>query len=74
VDAMEALRAIKKEAPDTVVIVVSTLGSLTDIQNYRKEGIFDYIAKPVSQFSFNYLERNLPKRFPELRSSQSSDK
>jgi two-component system chemotaxis response regulator CheY len=70
IDAMTALRAIKKEEPYTVVIVVSTLGSLTNIEDYRKEGIFEYIVKPISQFSFDYLKRNLPKRFPELRFSQ----
>ena len=67
IDAMAAIREIKKQRPNTAVIVISALGSQEEVATYRAEGIFDYIVKPVNQFSFDSLQRNLPKRFPELR-------
>ena len=69
VDPMAAIRAIKEEEPDTAVVVVSTLGSQLHIAECLDNGIFDYVIKPVDQFSFDQLERRLRRRFPELRSS-----
>jgi CheY-like chemotaxis protein len=66
VDAMQALRTMKKEDPYTIIIVISTLGIASDVEDYLKEGIFDYIVKPISEFSFDPIERKLRQRFPGL--------
>ncbi len=67
-NAMTALRAMKNETPDTVIIVVSAVSSSTSVKEFLREGVFDYIVKPLSQYSFNPLVPKLQKCFSELRS------
>ncbi|MGN6717493.1 MAG: response regulator transcription factor [Candidatus Binatia bacterium] len=68
IDPITAIGAIREEEPETAVVVVSTLGSQLHIAECLDNGIFDYVIKPVNQFSFDQLERSLRRRFPELRS------
>jgi len=67
VDAISALRAMKKEAPHAVIIVVSTLGSEMNVRQCIQEGAFDYIIKPLSSAVFQHPLKKLQRRFPELR-------
>lgn len=68
IDPMAAIRAIREEAEDTIIVVVSTLGSQLHVADYLDKGVFEYVIKPVSQFSFDPLQRRLRQRFPALRS------
>jgi two-component system, chemotaxis family, chemotaxis protein CheY len=67
IDPSTAIRAVRDAGTSTAIVVVSTLGSQLDVADYSDKGIFAYVVKPVSQFSFDQLERSLRRRFPELR-------
>ena len=48
VDGMALLQAIRRESPDTEVIVLTAHGSIENAVEAMKEGAFDYLQKPVS--------------------------
>jgi len=70
-DAMVALRTMKKEAPALVIVVVSAIPFQKTIDSFLNEGIIDYVVKPFTQYSFDPAARKLEKIFPELGSSIS---
>lgn len=45
-DGLEVLRAFKKFAPDTTVILITAFGSIETAIEAIREGAFDYISKP----------------------------
>jgi DNA-binding NtrC family response regulator len=45
-DGLEVLRAFKKLAPDTTVIMITAFGSIETAIEAIREGAFDYISKP----------------------------
>ncbi len=47
VDGMELLRAIRRDHPETEVIVLTAHGSIESAVEAMKEGAFDYLQKPV---------------------------
>ncbi len=66
-DCMLAVRTMRKEAPDLVIIVVSAVPFQKTMDSFLKEGILHYIVKPLTSFSFDPVARKLERIFPELR-------
>jgi len=48
VDGMALLQTIRREAPDTEVIVLTAYGSIENAVEAMKQGAFDYLQKPIS--------------------------
>ncbi|MCK5076490.1 MAG: PAS domain S-box protein, partial [Calditrichia bacterium] len=51
VDGLEVLETVKKESPDTPVIVVSGTGVISDAVEALHKGAWDYILKPIQDLS-----------------------
>ena len=45
-DGLEVLRAFKKFAPDTTVVMITAFGSIETAIEAIREGAFDYVSKP----------------------------
>lgn len=69
VDVMTALRTMKKEASNVVIVVVSAIPFQKTMDSFIKEGILHYVVKPFTQFSFDPVARKLEKLFAELGSA-----
>ena len=65
-DSMDMLRAVKKERPDTVVIVASVIPFQKTQNIFHDEGVLAYIVKPFNQYSFEPVRIKLMRAFPEL--------
>ncbi len=65
-DSLGAFRAMKKENPDSVVVVVSVLPFEKVRETFLKEGAIAYITKPFNQYSFEPVRQRLSRMFPEL--------
>lgn len=66
IDSLALVRAIKKEAPDVAIIVVSILPSERIRSDYLKEGVFAYIVKPFNDYALDTIRLKLKRTFPEL--------
>ncbi|RMF67849.1 MAG: sigma-54-dependent Fis family transcriptional regulator, partial [Calditrichaeota bacterium] len=72
-DGLEVLRKIKKETPETVVIMISGNATVQNAVAATKEGAYDFIEKPISKEKLlislkNALEsRTLQRENLELR-------
>ena len=65
-DSLALVRAIKKEAPQTAVIVVSVIPSEKIRRDFIEEGVFAYIVKPFNDFALDTIRLKLRRAFPEL--------
>jgi two-component system, chemotaxis family, chemotaxis protein CheY len=61
---LTAFRAIREEAPDTAVVVVSAVPFEKTRETFMKEGATAYVIKPFSQFSFEPVRQKLQRVFP----------
>ena len=52
---LEALRAIKRQRPDALVIVVTGFGTVQSAVQAMKEGAYDYVTKPFSMEELRLL-------------------
>jgi two-component system, chemotaxis family, chemotaxis protein CheY len=66
VDSLALVRAIKKEAPNVAIIVVSVIPSERIRHDYIAEGIFAYIVKPFNDYVLDTIRLKLRRTFPEL--------
>jgi two-component system response regulator FlrC len=48
IDGMALLQTIRRESPDTEVIVLTAHGSIENAVEAMKQGAFDYLQKPIS--------------------------
>ena len=48
IDGMEVLSTIQKESPETPVVIVSGMGTLSDAIRALKLGARDYVTKPIT--------------------------
>jgi two-component system, chemotaxis family, chemotaxis protein CheY len=58
--------AIKKESPNTAIVIVSSIPWEKIRATFASEGALDYIVKPFNQFSFDHARRKLSRIFPEF--------
>ena len=54
---MDLLKAIKRRAPDTLVIVITAFGDLTTAVEAMKAGAFDFLPKPCDRDHFKLTVR-----------------
>jgi DNA-binding response OmpR family regulator len=57
---------IKKEAPETAIIIATSIPYEKVRATFVGEGALDYIVKPFNQFSFDHARRKLSRIFPEF--------
>jgi two-component system chemotaxis response regulator CheY len=69
-DSLALVRAIKKEAPDTAIIVVSVIPSEKVRRDYLEEGVFAYVVKPFNDFALDNIRLKLRRTFPELAAAR----
>ncbi len=65
-DSLALVRAIKKEAPHTAIVVVSVIPSEKVRQDFINEGVFAYVVKPFNDFALKAIGVKLRRAFPEL--------
>ncbi len=63
----EVLKAVKQEAPDLPVLIMTAHGSIDDAVRFLKLGADDYIAKPITQEVFLHRIRVLLQRIAMAR-------
>jgi two-component system, chemotaxis family, chemotaxis protein CheY len=66
VDSLSAFRAMKKENPYTIIVVVSANRFAKTREKFMEEGAFFYIVKPFTMQYFERLRIMLARAFPEL--------
>ncbi len=69
-DSLALVRAIKKEAPDTAIIVVSVIPSEKVRRDFMEEGVFSYVIKPFNDFALDNIRLKLRRTFPELAAAR----
>lgn len=63
VESLTAFRAMRKEAPETRVVVVSVLPFEKTQETFLREGALAYVVKPFNQFSFEPVRQKLVRIF-----------
>ncbi|MGZ3511385.1 MAG: response regulator transcription factor [Candidatus Binataceae bacterium] len=71
ISSRELFETIKKEAPDTPIIIASSIPYEKIRESFVGEGALDYIVKPFNQFSFDRARRKLSGIFPEFSSPRN---
>ena len=66
VDTLAAFNAIRREAPEVPVIVVSAMPFEEHRRSFLGGGALDYIIKPFTSTAFEQVKRKLIAIFPEL--------
>lgn len=62
---------VKREAPETAIIIVSSIPYEKVRATFVGEGALDYIVKPFNQYSFDRARRKLSGAFPEFSSPRN---
>jgi two-component system chemotaxis response regulator CheY len=65
-DSVAVFRQIRREAPETQVIIVSVVPFEKTRQTFLDEGAIAYVVKPFNQYSFKAVQQKLVRRFPDL--------
>ena len=65
-NSMAAFRQIRREAPETQIIVVSVVPFEKTRETFLDEGAIAYVVKPFNQYSFKAVQQKLVRLFPEL--------
>ena len=58
-DGVTATAEIKETSPDTIIIIVSSVGTQTHLKEALKAGAKDFIQKPLDEDLFNQIISNL---------------
>jgi len=64
IDSLAAFRTIRKEIPETAIVVVSAVPFEKTRDTFLSEGATAYVIKPFSQFSFEPVWQKLQRAFP----------
>ena len=64
IDSLAAFRTMKKEAPETAIVVVSAVPFEKTRDTFLNEGATAYVIKPFNQFSFEPVRQKLHRAFP----------
>jgi two-component system, chemotaxis family, chemotaxis protein CheY len=65
-NSMAAFRQMRREAPETQIIIVSVVPFEKTRETFLDEGATAYVVKPFNQYSFKTVQQKLVRRFPEL--------
>ena len=66
-EALSLFRMIRREAPDTSVVIVSASQAPDDQRVYLKEGALECIVEPFDSYGLERMWRRLSDLYPELR-------
>jgi len=74
IDGLTLIELFTGERPDIPVIVVSDKGQVSDVVEALRFGATDYLAKPITDFSYlrHVIESELLKRYIESESLQNN--
>lgn len=64
---LDLLRLIKREAPETAVVMLGVVQSHSDAAMFPDEGALECIFEPLDSASFANLCQQLCRAYPELR-------
>ena len=64
IDSLAAFRTMRKEVPETAIVVVSAVPFEKTRDTFLKEGAMAYVIKPFNQFSFEPVRQKLHRAFP----------
>jgi two-component system, chemotaxis family, chemotaxis protein CheY len=67
VDLVTLFRLIRREGPDTSIIMVSASHSPDNSRMFMREGALDCVVEPFDSVGFEPMWRALSTRYPELR-------
>jgi DNA-binding response OmpR family regulator len=67
VDALAVFRAIRSEAPEVSVLVISGSSDAEKVRIFLKEGALDCIVEPFDSVGLEHMWRTLSRQFAELR-------
>ncbi|MGA7871567.1 MAG: response regulator [Candidatus Binatus sp.] len=66
-DALSLFRMIRRESPETSIVIVSASRSPEDQRIYLREGALECIVEPFDSFGLERMWRGLSNIYPELR-------
>jgi CheY-like chemotaxis protein len=66
-DALSLFRMIRRESPDTSIVIVSASRAPDDQRIYLREGALECIVEPFDSFGLERMWRALSEIYPELR-------
>ncbi len=66
IDSLTAFRAIRQEAPEVPVIMMTAMPFDESRETFMRAGAQDYIVKPFNSGAFEQIRRKLAAIFPEL--------
>ena len=58
ISGIDVLSAVKKQSPDTLVIIITAFGAVDKAVESMKLGAYDYITKPVTRDELKLVVRN----------------
>ncbi|HEV7987687.1 MAG TPA: response regulator [Candidatus Binataceae bacterium] len=64
IDSLTAFRTMRKEAPETAIVVVSAVPFEKTRDTFLNGGATAYVIKPFNQFSFEPVRQKLHRAFP----------
>jgi DNA-binding NarL/FixJ family response regulator len=66
-DALSLFRMVRRESPETSVVIVSASQAPEDNRVYLKEGALECIVEPFDSYGLERMWRRLSDLYPELR-------
>jgi CheY-like chemotaxis protein len=66
-DALSLFRMVRRESPETSVVIVSASRAPEDNRVYLKEGALECIVEPFDSYGLERMWRRLSDLYPELR-------
>jgi two-component system chemotaxis response regulator CheY len=66
-EALSLFRMIRRESPETSIVIVSASQAPDDQRIYLKEGALDCIVEPFDSYGLERMWRRLSAIYPELR-------
>jgi two-component system response regulator AtoC len=67
IDGLELLRYVKREHPNTEVIIMTAYGTVETAVNAMKEGAYDYVVKPFSPEEIGMIVKKIVERQSLIR-------
>jgi CheY-like chemotaxis protein len=66
-DALSLFRMIRRESPETSIVIVSASQAPDDNRVYLREGALECIVEPFDSYGLERMWRRLSDLYPELR-------
>lgn len=72
-DGLQLIRELKKISPRTLVILISGFSDFSYAQEALRQGVFDYLVKPVKREDLSRALEHVAQRLSELHSPREHD-